>query len=179
MPKKYSKKRGASCLNLQRIKRICDALSIGVPLDVACSLADVDDSTVNRARRKNRPLCAAIKGANGKLIQGLTSIILPAAKNGQWQAAAWLLERRYPESFARTERQEISGSGGAPLTPDRAGWVMAVREALGFVDHRRKRTEGNHEGPVPAETQAGGTDSAAADKGWRSDSLANSSESRD
>jgi hypothetical protein len=84
--------------------------------------------------KKRNALCMAIKQANSKLIQGLTSIILIAAKNGQWTAAAWLLERRWPENFAKVERTELSGPGGTPLPPDRADFILAVREALGFVN---------------------------------------------
>jgi hypothetical protein len=115
---------------------ICDALRIGVPLEYACRLAHIDDSTLNKAKRKKLELVAAIKGAEGELIQGLTSIILLAAKNGQWTAAAWLLERRWPQLFAKTERHEIGGPGGKPLPPERVEWVFAVREALGFADRK-------------------------------------------
>jgi hypothetical protein len=137
MSKHWSRKRGASVLTPRRVKQICNALQIGVPLEYASSLAKIDISTLNRARAKSKALCAAIKGAEGTLIQGLTSIILVAAKNGQWTAAAWLLERRWPQLFAKTERHEVSGPGGKPLPGgERPVWVEAVREALGFTPRR-------------------------------------------
>jgi transposase len=126
-----------NALTPKRQKIILNALSVGVPLEHACALAGIDDSTVNMAKRKRRELVAAIKGAEGKLIQGLTSIILLAAKNGQWTAGAWLLERRWPQQFAKIERHEVSGPGGKALPAEKADWVMAVREALGFSPVRK------------------------------------------
>lgn len=35
-----------------------------------------------------------------------------------WQAAAWLLERTFPNEYARVIRQEISGRGGDPIEVD-------------------------------------------------------------
>lgn len=34
---------------------------------------------------------------------------------GNWQAAAWCLERLLPEYFARTERHEVTGRDGGPV----------------------------------------------------------------
>ncbi|MBA7557325.1 hypothetical protein ES705_50073 [subsurface metagenome] len=36
---------------------------------------------------------------------------MAAATTGSWQASAWLLERKYPDEFARREKQEIRLSG--------------------------------------------------------------------
>ncbi len=32
-----------------------------------------------------------------------------------WERVAWQLERRWPDHWAKTERQEITGKGGIPL----------------------------------------------------------------
>lgn len=37
------------------------------------------------------------------------TVISQAAKDGTWQAAAWLNERRFPERYARKEKVEHSG----------------------------------------------------------------------
>lgn len=34
---------------------------------------------------------------------------------GQWTAAAWRLERRFPDRWGRRDRMEISGPGGGPI----------------------------------------------------------------
>jgi hypothetical protein len=38
-----------------------------------------------------------------------------AAQDGQWQAAAWHLERKWPERYGRRERIEHTGPGGGPI----------------------------------------------------------------
>lgn len=43
------------------------------------------------------------------------SLIMRAAQEGHWQAAAWYLERSRPLEWARTTRTEISGPQGAPV----------------------------------------------------------------
>lgn len=52
---------------------------------------------------------------------GTVTVELTATKRkertvrGTWQAAAWQLERGWPEHFARTERHELSGPDGGPV----------------------------------------------------------------
>jgi len=133
--KKYwSRKRGASILTAKRKEALLGALGVGVPVDYACHVAGIDRSTFYRAAQKSREFREAIRRQEAKLMQGLTSMILVAAKNGTWQAAAWMLERRWPGTWAKTEKQEISGPSGAPLPSSRDSYILAVRQALGFRD---------------------------------------------
>lgn len=45
------------------------------------------------------------------------SLIQAAAGDGHWQAAAWILERKYPDRFGRRERINLEGSkDGEPVT---------------------------------------------------------------
>ena len=41
-------------------------------------------------------------------------MIEQAAKDGTWQAAAWKLERRYPQEYGKTV-QEHQGKDGGPI----------------------------------------------------------------
>ena len=38
-----------------------------------------------------------------------------AAKNGAWQASAWILERKQPKKWGRYDRTEISGPNGGAI----------------------------------------------------------------
>lgn len=38
-----------------------------------------------------------------------------AAKNGTWQASAWILERKQPKKWGRADRTEITGPEGGPI----------------------------------------------------------------
>lgn len=40
---------------------------------------------------------------------------IAAASSKQWQAAAWWLERRYPDRWGQKLRQEVTGEGGGPI----------------------------------------------------------------
>lgn len=43
--------------------------------------------------------------------------IADASQEGNWQAAAWRLERRFPDDYSRTERSkvELTGKDGGPM----------------------------------------------------------------
>jgi hypothetical protein len=38
-----------------------------------------------------------------------------SAKNGTWQASAWILERKQPKKWGRYDRTEITGADGGPI----------------------------------------------------------------
>ena len=54
-------------------------------------------------------------------------------KPGDWKAAAWLLERKHPDKFARRTANELSGPNGGPIQMDPgqglSGLLAAVRAA--------------------------------------------------
>lgn len=57
-----------------------------------------------------------LKKARAEGHVALVARIRQAADAGTWQAAAWLLERQYPDLWARRERHELSGPQGEALT---------------------------------------------------------------
>lgn len=61
---------------------------------------------VNHPKTENqRQLAHALKKADAEREANLVSRIMRASDD-TWQAAAWLLERRYPERYARPTRPE-------------------------------------------------------------------------
>jgi len=54
-----------------------------------------------------RRLYDTVSKAEGEAIARNITIIQKAAQDGVWQAAAWFLERRYPNDYARKERLDI------------------------------------------------------------------------
>lgn len=76
-----------------------------------------------------------------------------AAANGEWTAAAWRLERRFPNEFGKAARVEITGAEGGPIQIG-LGAIDALlsleedrKKALG-LDPRRPMLEGSAV-PVP------------------------------
>lgn len=60
------------------------------------------------------------------------ALIDKAAHDGSWQAAAWKLERKFPQKWGRLNRTEISGPEGKPVELRTS--VEAILEALGVDD---------------------------------------------
>lgn len=60
------------------------------------------------------------------------ALIDKAAHDGSWQAAAWKLERKFPQKWGRVNRTEISGPEGKPVEIRTS--VEAILEALGVDD---------------------------------------------
>ena len=68
----------------------------------------------------------AVKKAEAECV-GRMSLVIQVAAKDNWQAAAWYLERRVPECFAKTDRVEHSGSvNGVHVHVD----VAAMREDI-------------------------------------------------
>lgn len=115
-----------SKLNEQRQKRIVQAIQLGATYEQAANYAGITYQTLrnwlrraedeikrveqsNRARIREaeRPfieILEAVKKAEGQAVVGWLAKIERAANGGNWQAAAWKLERRYPEDYGRQVR---------------------------------------------------------------------------
>ena len=119
-------------------ERILEALASGVPPEVAAAYAGVVRSTYIDWLAKGR---RAIADANGnladvlatdpyaqfaleveealsKFVVGNSAHITAAGTTkteGEWQALAWQLERRFPQWFSRKTRHEVTGADGGPI----------------------------------------------------------------
>lgn len=79
--------------------------------DIAAALLvrpDTFSKWINHPVSDNqRQLSQELKRVETDYKASLLTIIYNAGVNGQWQAAAWMLERKYPEEYARRERSTI------------------------------------------------------------------------
>ncbi len=73
----------------------------------------------------------ACKTAVSEFERGAVSTILKAAKYGDWKAAAWLLERRLPETYGKRELP--------PLQPEGSDKPQAIRVEI--IDPHDEVTE--------------------------------------
>lgn len=111
------------------VKRFCDAVRIGATYELACKHAGISHETLSTWREKYPEFVESINSAEGAAAVGWLAKIEKAANEGTWQAAAWKLERRYPESYGRQViSNEHSGpKGGAiPVAIDRGTALAAI-----------------------------------------------------
>jgi len=96
--------------------KILQAIKLGTPYEHACQYAGIDFRTFRRWMIKGEAaksgkfcqFCHDIKEAEGSALVGWLARIEQAAKDGDWKAAAWKAERRFPKHFARRTIVEIS-----------------------------------------------------------------------
>ena len=117
------------------------AIGVGATYELAAQYGEVCYDTFRIWCRKGEEgkepyagFLAAIKAAEGKAVVKWLAKIETAASDGTWQAAAWKLERRYPNTYGRrVVDQRVSVDDlrrraiAAGLDPDQ---VVADAEAL-------------------------------------------------
>jgi transposase len=102
----------------QAIRLKADGLSNG---DIVCALG-IHESTFYRwigepRNRLQRELSEGLKKEEAAFKRTLLTTIRSAAlaRNQYWTAAAWLLERKYPDEYGKAERRrDEDGGGDAP-----------------------------------------------------------------
>lgn len=108
-------------------------LSIGNYLETACDMVGVNTQMVKRwiyagarGNPKYKEFSDAIKRAHAQAEVMLLALIDRAAQGGAWQAAAWRLERKFPDKWGRWEREkddiEVEGKG---ISKVRIRWIKA------------------------------------------------------
>lgn len=100
-------------------KRLCEAIALGCSKTMASRLAGVDPSTLWRwteqgeadlAQEKDSAYCKLRNGLKKAeaAFQAYALTVIHDAAPKNWQAAAWLLERKHPEEWARKDRTETA-----------------------------------------------------------------------
>jgi len=95
----------------KKIKAIATAIADGMSYEYAAVVAGVDRKTCYTWRRKGktaksgvfRDLHLALEKADAVFVQRSLALITAHGRQN-WQAIAWLLERRHPELFGRYDR---------------------------------------------------------------------------
>jgi hypothetical protein len=126
-----------SKLTPETIERLTQAIGLGASYELACRYAGVDYSSFRNWMRKGEECKAgpffeffqAIKKAEGAGAVGWLATIERAAQEGVWQAAAWKLERRYPQQYARKAVEVIDHDASSDATKAGDPRWTALREA--------------------------------------------------
>lgn len=98
------------------VDRVAHALARGATYAIAAAYGGISYETFNDWRAKKPQFSEAVKEAEAGAAVSWLEVIEEAADDGTWQAAAWKLERRYPQEYGRTvATQEHTGPAGGPL----------------------------------------------------------------
>lgn len=135
-----------STFDNQKAQTIISCVSAGTPVTHACKAAGVPYRTYRdwytkgeKGDQTYRTFYFKMLEAEGQFVTA-NLVTIQKAAGKTWQAAAWLLERRYPKEFGR--RQEITGPDGGPLKVEDTGRerLMAIMQRM--ADTQTKQVEG-------------------------------------
>ena len=129
------KKRGRKVKLNQAIQdAFIQAIKLGCPKKDACGCAGIGETTFYKwmewadSSRKDAHIYQAfrerIKEAEGQATQRWLAIIEKAAQAGQWQAAAWKLERRRAMFIPRVKTEVEANVNGGIEIQDARGRVL-------------------------------------------------------
>lgn len=102
-------------LTFETTEKLCEAIRLGSTYELACNFAGVSYNRFNEWRKagkaakngKFKEFYNAIKKAEGDATNKWLGHIEDAAQDGNWQAAAWKLERRYPDDYGKRIKQQV------------------------------------------------------------------------
>lgn len=115
-------------MDAEKQERVIEATRKGLTRAICARLAGVAPSTLYKALREDAEFSQRVKTAQADGEQALIDTIRAAsAEPKHWTAAAWLLERRYPERYGPPKQRlqhEVT-----PMTPEQA--AAKYRELTG------------------------------------------------
>jgi hypothetical protein len=110
-----SKKMGRGTkYNPEILKEICQYVQIGMKFVDAANCAGIDESTFYDWKNKHSEFSEAL---NDAVMKGKASnlAIINRAKNKDWKAAGWLLERRHTDEFGSRQKVNLTGADGKAI----------------------------------------------------------------
>lgn len=129
--------------------RVLQALRAGNYLDTAAAFAGVHRSTLHdwlkkgRAENAREPYASFVDDVDEAMGDAEAMFVARIAKAAEdarnWTAAAWWLERRFPDRWGRRDRLEHTGAGGGPIEVQSPAAKIADR--LDDLEERRRRRQ--------------------------------------
>lgn len=105
---------------------IAECLRLGMTIPQTCDACGVSQTQFRNWRKHYRDFQELVRRAEAEAVKRNLAVIQAAAVSGRsWQAAAWFLERKYPEQWAKTETLSLEARRDAvkealPIGPARA-----------------------------------------------------------
>lgn len=104
---RYVKKITSDKVAKEICERIVDALSRGLTFEQACIYVSISPIEIREYAENNAWFFEALNEAEMRFSMFLIDKIMRSATNN-WKAAAWLLERKFPEKFGVTKPLDIA-----------------------------------------------------------------------
>jgi hypothetical protein len=119
-------RRGRWVLDDAKMAQIVAILSMGCSQNMAAQYVGCSPSTIYNTAARDPKFAKKLREAKGNAEIGLIKQIRAAAKKDQyWRAAAWALERTFPERYARRGPDVITVEQIGLLLTKFAGFVVA------------------------------------------------------
>jgi hypothetical protein len=113
------------------LSAICELVKNGLSVSHAAEKLHIHHSTAARWRKELPEFDAAILAAEAEFIDSQVANIRTAAKTS-WQAAAWLLERKFPAFFSQPQVQFNMPGARAEFEDDFGELLERVRSTSAF-----------------------------------------------
>jgi hypothetical protein len=101
---------------MARPTKYSQALEVGCTYELASRYGGISFDTFLRWRKRYACFATQLQASEGKAtLRWLVKI--NQAAGGDWRAAAWKLERRYPRDYGRTvQEQHLTGDAEQPVS---------------------------------------------------------------
>ena len=148
------------------IEEICKGIKLGLPNKDAALRAGISEPTfyswILKAKEPDAPpylvdFLEAVDRAKADLKAILLARIHQASSAGQWQAATWILSRKFPTEFGQTVEAKVKHSGSIHTGPRKV--------TLELVRPDRKAETIVREGKEPYRGEAGSTTNERGEAG--------------
>lgn len=104
-------KASATARHSEETERLLQAIRLGATYKNACNYAGISFDTFRRwiakgekeSSGKWHDFFCAVRKAEGEALVGWLARIEKAAQDGDWKAAAWKIERRYPAEYGKNK----------------------------------------------------------------------------
>jgi len=96
------------------VAKICEGIRLGLTYELAAQYGGIAGPTFYRWQKDIREFREAVGAANAHAAAVNMARINAEAQQGEWRAAAWIMEHRFPEHYNR-QIHEYTGNEEKPL----------------------------------------------------------------
>ena len=136
----------------ENIEKILSTVALGIWPDRAAQIHGISPVAMRKHKQRHPDFVTAIEKAEAEAEAGFHGKILRATEK-QWQAAAWMLERRWPNRYAKREPEvQVTVSNEVNVVPDgppepKGGDMLHYADRLvGVIGNLRKDQGGKMDG---------------------------------